>query len=85
MRVWPAILAACCAVSFDATLGLAQQTGAPPPQYVFKTTTALSQDVCYWAGAPYSAGARILAPQEDRDPHVISQSFTCRGGAWAQD
>jgi hypothetical protein len=84
MRVWPTVLAACCAVSFDAAVALAQQSRTPP-QFVLNATTALSQDVCYWAGAPYSAGARILAPHEDRDPHVIIQSFICRGGTWAQD
>jgi hypothetical protein len=85
MRVWPTIIAACCVISFGATVAQAQQTGAPLPQYVFNATTALSQDVCYWAGVPYSVGARILAPQSDRDPHVIVPSFICRAGTWAQD
>ena len=84
MRLWPTVIVACCAVAFDATVAPAQQTNVPP-QFVLNATTALSQDVCYWAGVPYSVGARILAPPIDRDPHVIVQSFTCRAGSWAQD
>ena len=85
MSVWPTVIAACCAVSFGAAAAQAQQTGTLAPQFVLNTTTALSQDVCYWGGVPYSVGARILAPQSDRDPHVVVPSFTCRAGIWAQD
>lgn len=85
MRVWPIILAACGAASLDATVVQAQQTGAPAPQFVFTTTTALSQEICYWAGALSSNGARIRLPEVDRDPHVSFQYFTCHAGNWAQE
>jgi hypothetical protein len=84
MRVWSAILAVCCVVAVPA---LAQQgdDSGPQPQYVFKTTAAGGQTICYWAGATYSTGARIRVPEGDRDPHVSFQFFTCHAGTWAQD
>ena len=78
MKVWPTLAAASCAITFVTTT-------APAQQFVIQTTTALSQDTCFWGGVPYSAGARIRGPLQDRDPHVIAQYFTCHNGTWAQD
>jgi len=78
MRVWLTLFAASCVITLVTTTVSAQQ-------FVIQTSTALSQDTCYWGGVPYSAGARIRSPQQDRDPHVITQYFTCQNGAWAQN
>jgi hypothetical protein len=66
---------------------VAQQNAAPgpAPQYIFKTTAAMNDSICYWAGAPYSSGAQIRVPEGDRDPHVSFQFFTCRAGNWTHE
>jgi hypothetical protein len=73
-----------CLVGLASTMAGAQQA-TPVPQLVLRTTTALNQDVCYWAGAPYSSGARISIAGANHDPHIVAQYFTCHGGTWAQD
>lgn len=87
MTVRSAILATCCVVGCHVIPAVAQQSGPPGsvPQYIFKTTAAMSDGICYWAGALYSNGAQIRLPERDRDPHVSLQFFTCRAGNWTRE
>ena len=53
--------------------------------YIFKTTAGMNDNICYWAGAPYSSGAQIRLPERDRDPHTSFQFFTCHAGNWTRE
>jgi hypothetical protein len=65
-------LALCCAAS--AAFG---QPNAVVAQ-------ASAQDLCYWAGVPYSTGARLRTTDAEQDPHVVYHYFICRDGGWTQ-
>jgi hypothetical protein len=45
----------------------------------------MNENICYWAGAPYSGGAQIRLPERDRDPHIGFQFFTCHEGNWTRE
>ncbi len=87
MTVRAAILATCCVIGCHAIPAIAQPSGAPAPtpDYIFKTTAGMNDNICYWAGAPYSSGAQIRLPERDRDPHTSFQFFTCHAGNWTRD
>ncbi len=63
------ILALCCVAS----VAFAQPDAA---------VQAAGQNLCYWAGVPYSTGARLSTSDLERDPHVMARYFVCRDGAW---
>ena len=43
-----------------------------------------NENYCYWAGVPYSTGARLSTSDLERDPHVMGRFFVCHNGAWTQ-
>ena len=44
---------------------------------------ATAQGLCYWAGVPYSTGARLRSSDAEQDPHVVYRYFICRDGHWS--
>ena len=44
---------------------------------------ASAENLCYWAGVPYSTGARLRSSDAEQDQHVVYRYFICHDGVWS--